>query len=364
MTGQPHSTSLRPDALPGGERVPVAVLGATGSVGQRFISLLHDHPWFELVGVAASERSAGRTYAEAARWMQTEPCPESVREMVVSRSAETLGVPLVFSALDGDVAGELEVAHARAGALVVSNARSHRMAPDVPLLVPEVNPDHLALLDQQDHGRGGIVTNPNCSTIGLALALAPLSRTFGVERVSVVTMQALSGAGLPGVSSLDALDNLIPFIRGEEEKLETEPAKIFGALGDGGVVPAGLSVSAQCNRVAVLDGHTECVSVTLGQDVEEADIVRAWEESRGAPQELGLPSAPAQPILYLADEAAPQPRLHRDLEGGMACAIGRLRPCPLLGWKFVCLSHNTLRGAAGGALLCAELAVAQGRLPR
>lgn len=348
---------------PGGRRVPVAVLGATGSVGQRFVALLADHPWFDLVAVAASARSAGRTYGEATRWILSEPCPPSIAAMPVRDCEEAFDVPLVFSALDASVAGELELFHARAGALVVSNAKNHRMAPEVPLLVPEVNPDHLELLEAQFFGRGGIVTNPNCSTIGLVLALAPLVRAFGVSRAMVVTLQALSGAGVPGVSSLDALDNLIPFISGEEDKLETETQKILGTLAGTAIRSAELVVSAQCTRVAVLDGHTECVSVELGSEVEPATLVEAWNEFKGAPQELALPSAPARPTLYLTDEAAPQPRLHRDLGGGMTCSIGRLRPCSILDWKFVCLSHNTLRGAAGGAVLCAELALARGRVP-
>lgn len=344
-------------------RIPVAVLGATGTVGQRFVALLADHPWFELVAVAASARSAGRPYGEAARWILSEPCPPAAAALPVRACDETFDVPLVFSALDASVAGELEVAHARAGALVVSNAKSHRMAPDVPLLVPEVNPGHLDLLDVQSFGRGGIVTNPNCSTIGLVLALAPLARGFGVSRAMVVTLQALSGAGVPGVSSLAAIDNLIPFIGGEEEKLETETQKILGVHERDAIRPAAIEVSAQCTRVPVLDGHTECVSVALESPAEPAALVEAWNEFRGVPQELALPSAPARPTLYLPDEDAPQPRLHRDLGAGMTCSVGRLRPCSILHWKFVCLSHNTLRGAAGGAVLCAELALARGRVP-
>lgn len=342
-------------------RIPCAVLGATGSVGQRFVELLDAHPWFEPVLLGASERSAGRPYREACRWVQASPCPERAAELLVGGSEPVDGIPLVFSAIDREAAGPVERAWAGAGALVVSNAATHRMEPDVPLLVPEVNPGHLALLESQG-GPGGIVTNPNCSTIGLVLALAPLHRAFGVERVHVVTMQALSGAGVPGVSSMEALDNVIPFIPTEERKLATEPLKILGELTDGGVAPADLVVSAQCNRVAVLDGHTECVSVALSRDVSAEEVRAAWDEFRGAPQELGLPSAPLRPTHYLEDEDAPQPRRHRDLEGGMACAIGRLQPCPVLGWRFVALSHNTLRGAAGGALLAAELAVAQGYL--
>ncbi len=342
-------------------RIPCAVLGATGSVGQRFVSLLEDHPWFDPVLLGASERNVGKPYSEAARWVQPVPCSARAGDMTVASVEPSPGIPLVFSALDRAVAGPIEQDWAGAGALVVSNAASHRMDPDVPLVVGEVNPDHLSLLERRS-GPGGIITNPNCSTIGLVMALAPLHRVFGVSRAHVVTMQALSGAGLPGVSSMEAIDNLIPFIPGEERKLETEPLEILGEFTGDGVTPASLTISAQCNRVAVLDGHTECVSVEFEREASEDAIREAWASFRGAPQELCLPSAPTCPIHYIEDEDAPQPRRHRDLEGGMVCTIGRLNRCPVLGWRFVCLSHNTLRGAAGGALLVAELAVARGYL--
>lgn len=340
-------------------RIPVAILGATGSVGQRFISLLEDHPWFEVAEVVASERSAGRTYREAVHWVQAKPLPESAAELVVRSTEAPPRSRLVFSALDASVAGAVETACATAGRVVVSNARNHRMDPDVPLLVPEVNPGHLALLDRQGFGGGAIVTNPNCSTIGLTLALCPLHAAFGVGAVNVVSMQAVSGAGLPGVSSLEAVDNVIPHIGGEEEKLESEPLKIFGRLEAGRVVPAPLKVSAQCNRVPVVDGHTLSVSVALGREVSEEEIVDAWVTFRGRPQELGLPSAPEHPLVHVGGTPGPQPRLHRDLGGGMSAAVGRLRPCALLGHRFVTVSHNTVRGAAGGAILCAELLVAE-----
>ena len=341
-------------------RIPCAVLGATGMVGQRFVSLLAGHPWFEPVLLGASERSAGHAYSEACRWLQPSPCPEDIGSMTVSGVDPAEGVPLVFSAMDRGFAGPVERAWADGGALVVSNAASHRMDADVPLLVPEVNPGHLELLSRQP-GPGGILANPNCSTVGLVLALAPLHRAFGVRRVHAVTMQALSGAGARGVPGMEGADNLIPFIPGEERKLATESLKILGELREDGVEPAELVVSAQCNRVFVPDGHTVCASVELGLDVGEADIRAAWEGFRAIPQELGLPSAPARPTIYLEQEDAPQPKLHRDQDRGMACTIGRLQPCPVLGWRFVALSHNTLRGAAGGAVLAAELAVAQGR---
>ena len=345
------------------QRIPTAVLGATGSVGQRMVSLLADHPWFEVVEVSASQRSAGRPYRDAARWFQSTPIPESVAELEVLPVEADLEARLVLSALDADVAGETEERLARAGHLVVSNAKSHRMRDDVPLLIPEVNPDHLGLIASQPYDGGAIITNPNCSTIGLVLALKPLHDAFGLEAVNVVTMQAVSGAGLPGVSSVEIVDNLVPFIGGEEEKIESETRKILGRLEQGGIAEAGITISAQCNRVAVLDGHTECVSVKLERPATADEIIEVWEGFRAAPQWLELPSAPARPIIYDRADTSPQPRLHRDSESGMAVTIGRLRPCPLFDFKFVALSHNTLRGAAKGSLLSAELAVAQRVVP-
>lgn len=349
------------------ERIPVAVLGASGQVGQRFLSLLADHPWFAVRAVTASPASAGRRYRDAVRWTQAAPIPEAVRDLVLAATEPdaVAGCALAFSALDSTAAADAEVAFARAGLVVVSNASSHRMDPDVPLVVPEVNPDHLDLARRQRHGAGGsargaILTNPNCSTIGLVLALAPLDRAFGVERVHVVTLQAVSGAGFPGVPSLLAIDNVVPHIAGEEEKVESEPRKILGRLSGEGIEPHRLAVSAACNRVPVVDGHTLCVSVKLGRPATVEEIREAWRSFRGAPQELGLPSAPDPPLVVLDGDDAPQPRLHRDLGGGMAVGIGRLRPCPLLDLRFVALSHNTVRGAAGGAILLAELAVARG----
>lgn len=351
-----------------GGRAPVAVLGATGSVGQRFVQLLADHPWFEIRALAASERSEGKSYGEAVAWAQTTPLPPAVAALEVrptdaatAEQCRAEGCKLVFSALDASVAGAAETAFAEAGLMVVSNAKSHRMDPEVPLLVPEVNADHLALLRHQRFpSGGGILTNPNCSTIGLVLALKPLVKAFGVDRVHVVTMQALSGAGLPGVPAASAVDNLIPYIGGEEEKMETETRKILGRLGDGAIDEHEVAVSAACNRVPVIDGHTLCVSVGLKAQASPADLRAAWETFSGQPQLLSLPIAPVQPIHYLEAHDAPQPRLHRDRERGMAITVGRLRPCKLLDYKFVTLSHNTLRGAAGGALLVAELAIARG----
>jgi aspartate-semialdehyde dehydrogenase len=346
-----------------GDRIAVAVLGATGSVGQRFVALLADHPWFRVAALAASERTAGRPYGEAVRWVQSTPLPPDAAALPVLPSEPPLDASLVFSALDAGVAGPVEEAFARAGCLVVSNARSHRYDPDVPLVVPEVNADHLAAAKLQTFGGGAILTNPNCSTIGLVLALKPLADAFGLKRVNVVTMQALSGAGLPGVPSFEMLDNLIPYIGDEEEKIERETRKILGSFSDGRFVDADVTVSAACNRVAVLDGHTECISVSLARPASMEEVVAAWESYRGEPQRLSLPSAPRQPVHYHRRPDAPQPRLHRDLDSGMAASVGRLRPCPLFDYKFVALSHNTVRGAAGGALLLAELAVAKGLLP-
>ncbi|MEM7306049.1 MAG: aspartate-semialdehyde dehydrogenase [Planctomycetota bacterium] len=346
-------------------RIPVGLLGATGSVGQRFVALLQDHPRFELAWVAASERSAGRRYGDAARWVLPTPLPAAAAELEVLSAdpAGTPEVPLVLSALDSGPARALERPYARRGSLVVSNASAHRMDRDVPLLVPEVNADHLGLLETQSEA-GGLITNPNCSTIGFVLALKPLFDAFGLRTARVVSLQAISGAGLPGVASMTIVDNAIPFIPSEEDKLESEPARILGALEGDEVRPAPLAVSAQCNRVPVIDGHLLSVSVELAaDDAAEADLIAAWRGFRGEPQELGLPSAPAEPTIYLDAPDAPQPRMHRELGGGMSCSVGRLRRDPLGGWRFVALVHNTLRGAAGGALLCAELAEARGALP-
>ncbi|MCP4200810.1 MAG: aspartate-semialdehyde dehydrogenase [bacterium] len=355
---------MKPNPRHRDERIPVAVLGATGSVGQRFAALLADHPWFRVAVLAASERSVGRPYRQAVRWVQPAPIPEALADMpiVPCEPQAASGCRLAFSSLDDNVAGELESEFAAAGFLVVSNAKNHRMHPLVPLLVPEINAEHLDLAERQEFGAGRILTNPNCSTIGLVLALKPLVDAFGVDQAHVVTMQALSGAGVPGVPGMQVPDNIIPLISGEEEKIESESRKILGSLGAEGIDGYDLSVSAQCNRVAVSDGHTGCVSVKLGREASEEELIDAWRGFEGEPQRLGLPSAPTPPIHYLEEPDAPQPRLHRDLGAGMAISVGRLRPCPLLDYKFVTLSHNTVRGAAGGAVLVAELAVERGWL--
>jgi aspartate-semialdehyde dehydrogenase len=346
------------------KRIEVGVLGATGMVGQQFINQLAGHPWFELTWLAASERSEGKRYADAAPWRLETPVPEGIADRTVEPATPGVGPRLVFSALDANVAGELEGAFAEAGHLVVSNARNHRMDPIVPLLVPEVNAEHLALLKAQARLRGGqgsIVTNPNCSTVVLTMALAPL-RPFGLRSCLVSTMQAVSGAGYPGVASLDILGNVIPFIPGEEEKIEAETRKILGALAGETVEMHPVKVSAHTSRVPVVDGHTETVAVALDQKPSAADLRAAFESFAGAPQRLGLPSAPERPILFFDEPSRPQPRFDAGRGRGMTVSVGRLRPCPVLDWKFVTLGHNTVRGAAGAAVLNAELMQAEGLL--
>jgi len=337
------------------DKIPVAVLGATGSVGQKFIQLLANHPFFEITEVSASERSAGKPYAEAVQWILPGNIPESVAMLPVKESAPPLKSKFVFSGLDSSVAGPIESAFAEAGYIVISNAKNHRFDETVPLLIPEVNPEHLELLNYQPYGSGKIITNPNCSTIGLTMALKPLQDAFGLEAVNVTTMQAISGAGFPGLSALSILDNVIPHISGEEEKLEREPLKILGKLNEKRITPAEITIDAQCNRVAVRDGHTESVQVTFKQKPTAQEIIRCWQEFSGLPQELNLPLAPKQPLKYFDRPDYPQPNLHAMLDNGMTVSIGGLRPARLFDFKFTVLSHNTIRGAAGGAILCAEL---------
>lgn len=340
--------------------IEVGVLGATGVVGQQFVSRLARHPWFKLTWLAASERSEGKAYRSVAPWRLATPMPAESADRLVEACLPGRGPKVVFSGLDASVAGEIEGAFAAAGHIVVSNARNYRMDPLVPLLIPEVNADHLALLPEQRAAKGwsgAIVTNPNCSTIVLAMALAPL-RPFGIRSVIVSTMQAVSGAGYPGVPSLDILGNVVPFIGGEEEKLETETLKILGS--DGGRAPYAAAVSAHTNRVPVIDGHIMTVSVGFQAPPSLADLAEAIRGFSGRPQELQLPTAP-QPALILLDEPnRPQPRLDVDLGDGMAVTVGRLRRCPVLHAKFVTLGHNTVRGAAGAAILNAELMHAEG----
>lgn len=345
-------------------RIDVGVLGATGTVGQQFVRLLERHPWFDATWLAGSERSAGRVYRDAASWKLASSIPDAAAGRTVESPIPGKGPKLVFSALDAAVAGDLERAFAEAGHIVVSNARNFRMDPHVPLLVPEINADHLDALEAQRaaHGwTGAIVTNPNCSTVFLAMALAPL-RALGLSSSVVTTLQAVSGAGYPGVPSLDILGNVVPFIGGEEDKLETEPQKILGTLQGGQVQPYPVTVSASTTRVPVIDGHTEMISVDFERPVTAAEVRAAFDGFRGVPQERGLPSAPAQPLVYLDADNRPQPRLDVERDGGMTVFLGRLRPCSVLQHKFVALGHNTVRGAAGAAILNAELMQDRGLL--
>ncbi len=346
------------------EVIEVGVVGATGTVGQQFARLLDGHPWFKLTWLAGSERSEGKRYADAAPWRLATPIPDRMRDMVVQAPTPGQGPRVIFSALDASVATEIEGALAAAGHIVVSNARNYRMEADVPLLVPEVNPEHLALVKCQAGKRGwkgAIVTNPNCSTVFLAMSLAPL-RAFGLKSVTVTTMQAVSGAGYPGVASLDIVGNVVPFISGEEEKLESETKRILGRLENGAVTPHPVVISAQTTRVPVLDGHTESVSATLDDKVELGAVREALAGFVGLPQKACLPSAPARPIVCLTENNRPQPRLDAERGGGMVVFVGRLRPCPVATVKFIALGHNTVRGAAGAAILNAELMKAEGLL--
>jgi len=341
------------------QKIPVAILGATGSVGQKFVELLCAHPWFEIKSLTASANSAGKKYGTLVPLKI--PSSEYIKlsDMEVVRTIPDLQCRVVFSALDAKVAGEIENNFASAGYIVISNARNHRFDPDVPLLIPEVNHEHLQITASQSWSGGMIITNPNCSTTGLALALKPLYDSFGIAAVNVVTMQAISGAGYPGLSAMDISGNVIPHIGGEEEKMETEPLKILGKFADNRIIPADFKISASCNRVPVIDGHTESVSVSLKNSATSEELIRVWRNYTSLPQELNLPSAPGQPIHYFHEPDLPQPRLQRNLENGMVVSIGRLRKCSVLDYKFTLLVHNTIRGAAGGAILNAELMAAK-----
>jgi len=348
-------------------RIPVAVLGATGMVGQRFIELLQGHPWFKLVALAASEQHGGRSYAEVTRWRlpgSEMPTVAAALPVVACRPEALPAVKIVFSALPAEVASEIEAEFAHAGAAVFSNAKNYRMAADVPLIVPEVNADHAAAIVQQRKLRGWsgcIVTNANCSATPLVMALKPLQEAFGVRKVMVTTLQAISGAGYPGLPSYDILDNAIPFIAGEEEKVESETRKMLGTWEEGqGFSDAPILVSAQCNRVATREGHLECASIELERDANPEDIIATWECFTPEPQRLNLPSAPEHALVYRSEPDRPQTLRDRDAGHGMAVTIGRLRHCPILSYKFVHLGHNTIRGAAGGSILNAELCVSKG----
>jgi aspartate-semialdehyde dehydrogenase len=345
-------------------KYPIGILGATGMVGQRFIQLLERHPWFEVAWLAASDRSSGKKYGEAAKWRLDTPLPERIAKMTIA-PAEPAGAPkIIFAALDAAIARELEPHFADAGCAVVSNSSAYRMAPSVPLVIPEINAEHLGLIEEQPSRRasgGYMVTNPNCSTIGLVMALKPLEQRFGITQIIVTTMQAVSGAGYPGVPSMDILGNVVPYIGSEEEKMEAETLKLLGRLEGHAVTPLAARISASCNRVAVEDGHTESVSVKLGKPATHEEILAAWAEFRPLAGQK-LPTAPDQPIEWAPQDDRPQPRLDRNRGNGMAVTVGRLRPCGVLDWKFTVLSHNTIRGAAGAAILNAELLASLGKL--
>jgi aspartate-semialdehyde dehydrogenase len=344
----------------------VGILGATGTVGQRFIELLEDHPQFEVTALAASDRSQGKTYAEACAWRLAGECPARVAALIVSAPVPPLACDLIFSSLPGEMAREAEDAFARAGYPVISNSSAFRMDEDVPLLIPEINHEHLALIETQrrtrGYERGFIVTNPNCSTIMIALALAPLQTRFGLESCVATTLQALSGAGYPGVASLDVVDNVLPYIASEEEKIESETLKIMGRMGDARIEPAEMRVSAQCHRVNVSDGHMAALRVKLARPVELEELKDALASFSALPQELKLHSAPARAVIVRDEPDRPQPRLDRDAGRGMSVTVGRIRRDAVLDYRFVALSHNTVRGAAGAAILNAELLAARGYL--
>jgi aspartate-semialdehyde dehydrogenase len=345
-------------------RIEVGILGATGMVGQHFVRFLEGHPWFDLRWLGASDRSAGKRYREATAWHLDGAIPAGIAGFAVEDSKPGNAPRLLFSAMDASVATEIEQTFAQAGHIVVSNSRNHRMERDVPLVVPEINPDHLKLVPGQQRQRGWkgqIVTNPNCSTVVLTMGLAPL-KPFGITKVIATTLQAISGAGYPGVASMDIVGNVIPFIGGEEEKMQQETQKILGEFRGDHIEPLAAEVSAHCNRVPVVDGHTVTVSVELAAKTSLAELHAAYDNFRGVPQERQLPSAPPRPVIYMHESNRPQPRRDAERERGMAAFIGRLRLCPVLNYKFVALGHNTIRGAAGAAVLNAELMHSEGML--
>ena len=345
-------------------KYPIGILGATGMVGQRFIQLLERHPWFEVAWLAASDRSSGKKYREAAKWRLDTPLPERIASMTIA-PAEPAGAPkIIFAALDAAIARDLEPRFADAGCAVGSNSSAYRMAPNVPLVIPEINAEHLGLIEEQTSRRasgGYMVTNPNCSTIGLVMALKPIDQRFGITQIIVTTMQAVSGAGYPGVPSMDILGNVVPYIGSEEDKMEAETLKLLGKLEGHVVAPLAARISASCNRVAVEDGHTESVSIKLARQATREEVLAAWAEFRPLAGQQ-LPTAPDQPIEWAPQDDRPQPRLDRNRGNGMAVTVGRLRPCGVLDWKFTVLSHNTIRGAAGAAILNAELLASLGKL--
>jgi aspartate-semialdehyde dehydrogenase len=348
------------------KKLRVGILGATGVVGQRFIQLLENHPQFEVAALAASDRSQGKAYAEACTWRLPGEMPERVKKIFVQAPTPPLDCDFVFSSLPGEIAGDAEESFAKAGFPVITNSSSHRMGTDVPLLIPEVNPEHLDLIAAQraarGYDRGYIVTNPNCSTIVIAMALAPLHQAFGVESCIATTMQAISGAGYPGVASLDITDNVLPFIGGEEEKIESETVKILGQVEGATIKVAGMKVSAQCNRVNVIDGHLAAMRVKLAQSASADQVREVLASFSSLPQELGLHSAPSKPIIVRDELDRPQPRLDRDAGGGMSITVGRIARDNVLDYRLVALGHNTIRGAAGAAILNAELLFSRGHI--
>lgn len=345
-------------------KYPIGILGATGMVGQRFIQLLEHHPWFEISWIAASDRSSGKIYGDAAKWRLDTPLPERIARMTVS-PAEPGGAPkIIFASVDAAYARELEPNFAAAGCAVVSNSSAFRMAPNVPLVLPEVNAEHLHLIEEQlwrKESGGYIVTNSNCTVMGPVMALKPIADRFGIEQIFATSMQAVSGAGYPGVASMDILDNVVPYISNEEEKMEEEMLKLLGKLDGHTVKPLAARMSASCNRVPVVDGHTVSVSVKLAKKATREEILAAWAEFRPLAGQ-NLPSAPEQPVEWAPQQDRPQPRLDRNRGKGMAATVGRLRPCGVLDWKFTVLSHNTIRGAAGATILNAELLASLGKL--
>lgn len=343
------------------EKISVAVLGATGTVGQKFISLLENHPFFEVTEVVASSRSAGKKYKDAVSWKQDRFIPENVADLVVKTTEDSLDSRILFSGMDAEVAGPAEEEYARRGHFVISNSKNHRMDKDVPIIIPEVNPEHFELIKVQPY-KGAIITNSNCSTMFLAMVLAPLHRAFGVEKVFVSTMQAISGAGYPGVASMDILGNVIPFIGGEEPKMECEAQKILADLKNGELVPAPFVVSAHCNRVPVFDGHTESVSILFKNKPTVEQVKETLRNFKGIPQKKQLPFAPKQPILVFEEDNRPQPARDVWKENGMAACVGRIRECSIFDIKMTVMGHNTVRGAAGAAILNAETLVELGYL--
>ena len=345
-------------------KLPVGILGATGMVGQRYIQLLENHPWFEVTWIAASDRSSGKPYGEAAKWRLDTPLPERIAKMTVSPAEPDAAPKIVFASIDAAIAREMEPKFAAAGCAVISNSSAFRMAPNVPLVIPEVNADHLRLIEEQPTRKqsgGYIVTNSNCMVMGPVLALKPMVDRFGVEQIFATSMQAVSGAGYPGVASMDILDNVVPYIGNEEEKMEEELLKLLGNLDGHAVKPLAARMSASCNRVPVVDGHTVSLSVKLTRPATREEIIDAWAEFRPLAGQ-DLPFAPAQPVEWTPLVDRPQPRLDRNRGNGMAVTVGRLRPCGVLDWKFTVLSHNTVRGAAGATILNAEMLMSLGKL--